>query len=107
MGEGDLDVRFRDRVQPAEHALVALAVFGQRRHAELEQRLVDEGPVTGRDQLAQVELAALGRDLGRHDDIDPVGMAVGIGVHPVQRGVEVFRVVVADAAENAKAASLG
>ncbi len=43
--ERHLDVRARDRVQPAEHAVPLLLVGGQRRHPEAQQRLLDEFPM--------------------------------------------------------------
>ena len=45
--------------QPSTPSPARRAV-GQRRHAELEQRLLDEVPVAGRDQRAQVGRGALG-----------------------------------------------
>ena len=103
-GGGDLDVLARDRVQPAEHAVGSLRVVGQRRHPELEQRLLDEGPVLVRDELGQVLGRALGRDPGGHDDVDAVRAPAGVGVHPVQGGVQLGRVVEPDRAEHPQAA---
>ena len=104
MRERDLDLRARYRVQPAEHAVGGLGVVRQRRHAELDQGLVDEVPVAGRDQLVEVDGRTLGRDPGGHDHVDPVGPAVGADVHPVQDLVELGGVVEAHAAKHAESA---
>ncbi len=52
--QGDVEVRARHGVQPAEDALAALALR-ERRYAELEQRLVDELLVLLGDHRAEVE----------------------------------------------------
>src|SRR6476619_1379393 len=73
MLECDLDMRPGNRVQPAEHAGGALLVVGQRWHPEVGERLVDEFAMRLRDQLVDIGGRALGRDLGRHDDVGTVG----------------------------------
>ena len=104
VGERHLDVLARDRVQPAEHAVGARRVVGQRRHAEREQRPLDEVPVRLRDHRSQVH----GRPFRGHragmTTSHAVRPPVGVRVHPVQGRVQLGRVVVPDAAEHAKAA---
>jgi hypothetical protein len=78
-----------------------LRVFGQRRHPELEQRVLDERLVLFGDELVQVLGRAFGGHPGRHDHVDAVGTAAGVGVHPVQDGVQFGRVVEPDGAEHA------
>jgi hypothetical protein len=102
--ERHLDLLPGHRVQPAEHAVAGRGAIGQRRHAELDQRVLDELPVRGQDQAAQVAGRALGGPAGGHDDIDAIRPAIGVGVHPPQHGVQAGRVVEADAAEHAQAA---
>ena len=51
MGQRDLDLLAGDRVQPAEHAVGGLRAVRQRRHAELQQCLLDEVLVRPRDEL--------------------------------------------------------
>ena len=77
---------------------------GQRRYAELEQRLVDELLVLLGDHRAEVDRRALGRDLHRHHDVDAVRLAVGVVVEPGQDPLELLGVVEPDAAEDAEAA---
>ena len=79
-----------------------LDVVGKRRHTELVERAVDEGAVLLRNQLVEIDGAALGRHLGRHDDVDAVRLTVGVLVHPRQCGFELFRVVEPDATEHAQ-----
>jgi hypothetical protein len=45
VGQRDLHVLARDRMQPAEHPVGRLRAVGQRRHPELQQRLLYEVPV--------------------------------------------------------------
>ena len=104
VGQGHLDMLAGHRVQPAEHAVAGRAVLGQRRHAQPGQRLLDEVPVPRRDQLAQVGRGSLGGLAGGHHDVDAVGPPGRVRVHPVQRGVQVGRVVEPDAAEHAQPA---
>jgi hypothetical protein len=80
----------------------ALAI--RRRHPELEQRLLDELLVLLRNELGQVAGGAFGRDAGGHDHVDAVRAPAGVGVHPVQGGVQLGRVVEPDGAEHPEAA---
>jgi hypothetical protein len=104
VAQRDLDVLAGDRVQPAEHAVGGVRAVRQRRDPEPEQGLLDEVLVRLRDQLAEVPLPALGRDLGRHDHVDAVRAAAGVPVHPVQDAVQLGRVVEPDAAQHPQAA---
>ena len=98
---GEERVRPGDRVQPAQHPVATLPL-GQRRHAELLQRAVDEVDVLLRDHRLQVHRGALGRHLHRHHDVDAVGLAVGVVVEPGEGLLELVGVVEADAAEHAE-----
>jgi len=104
MGQGHFDVLAGHRVQPAEHARAGRRAVGQRRDAELGQRLLDEVPVPFGNHLAQVGRGDLGRDPGGHHDVDPVRPATGVRVHPFQHGVELAGVVEAHAAQHAEPA---
>ena len=46
------------------------------------------------------------RHLGGHDDVDAVGLAVGVLVHPAQDGLEVVGVVEPHAAQHTEPAGL-
>jgi hypothetical protein len=106
MLECHLDVRASHRMQPAEHAFVALLIVGQRRNTKVGKGFGDKVAMALRDQLVDVDGRALGGHLGRHDDVDAVRHAVGILVHPAQDVLQVVCVVEPHAAEHAEAARL-
>ena len=93
MRERDVNMRAGDRVQPAQHAFAADLLTRQRRNAEIGQGLIDEIAVRLWDQLVDVDRTAFGRHRCRHHDVDTVGQAIGIGVHPAQHRLEFIGVV--------------
>ena len=92
--------------QPSTPSLPG-SVVGQRRHPEVGQGLGDEVTVGLRDQLVDVDGGALGGHLRRHHDVDAVGLAVGVVVHPAQHGLEFVGMVEPDAAQHAHPAGPG
>jgi hypothetical protein len=70
--------RRRAECSQPEHALVELLDVRQRRDARAGMPFRDEVAVGLRDQLVDVDGAALGGHLGRDDDIDAVGLSVDV-----------------------------
>ncbi len=60
MPQGDVHMRPRYRVQPAEPAFVGDLVHSQRGHSELGQGAVHKGPALRRGQLLQVDRRGIG-----------------------------------------------
>ena len=109
--EGGYDaVQMRDVVGPAQYAEAAFAL-GKRRELEALHQFVDVAPVVGVDHRADrlehlVGAAALDRDrLLRHDGVDAVGLAVDVGVDPVEFDLELLGAE-AHRAEHTEAAGL-
>jgi len=91
-------------MQPTEYTGVDAGVIGERRHTEFGQSAFDERPMLRRDHRVEVDLAALGGDLGGHHHVDAERLAVGVLVHPFQDLVEFSGVVEPDAAEHTEPA---
>ncbi|CDZ90704.1 hypothetical protein RHRU231_750051 [Rhodococcus ruber] len=100
--ERDVDVGAGDRMQPSEDTGCVFGGLVERRHAEFGEGALDEGTVLGGDELVEVDGGPLGGDLRGHHDVDAVGLAVGVLVHPGEDVVEFGRVVEPDAAEDAE-----
>ncbi|GFN09672.1 hypothetical protein Smic_82280 [Streptomyces microflavus] len=64
------------------------------------EELLDEGSVAVRDHRLDVRLGDPFDLLGRHDDIEAVGLAVGEPVQQVEVAGQLLRVGVADRAEH-------
>jgi hypothetical protein len=93
-------------MQPAKHARRSRLVVRQRWNTQVGKRFHNEVAVRLGNQLVDVAGRAFGGDLGGHDDVDAVGLAVGVLVHPVQHGLEIVGIVEAHAAEHAEPTSL-
>ncbi len=69
--------------------------------------LLDELPVAGRDHRLHIGLAHALHLLGGHDDVEAVGLAVRVFLHPVEVACEVVGGGVADRAEYAESSGPG
>ena len=84
----DVELRARGRVGPAEQVMAALDVVGQRRHVVLGEHLLDPVAVLLGDHRLELALEVRGVDalgqlhLGRHHEVDAVGLAVDVLVDP-------------------------
>lgn len=73
----------------------------------LGEGVLDELPVSGRDHRLDIGLAHALHLLRGHDDIEAVGLAVGVFLHPVEVAREVVGGGVADRSEHAESAGPG
>ncbi len=92
--ERHVDLRARGAVGPSEQVMPALDVVGQRRDAMVGEHLLDELTVLGRDHVLELFLEVFRMhtfrqlDLGRHHEVDTVGLAVDVLLDPLQLDLE-------------------
>ena len=106
--EGDVDLGPRGRVGPSEQ-MVATGVLRQGRYAVLGEHLLHPFAMLRADHLLELALEVAGAHslgqlhLGRHHEVDAVGLAVDVLVDPLQLDLELLRGEV-ERAEDAHAA---
>ncbi len=106
--EGDVELVAGDLLHPAGDAPAGGLALGELGHVVLGEGVADEGAVSGRDHRLDVGLAdAVDGLLGGHDDVEAVGLAVGVRLHPVEVAYQVVGRGVAHRAEYAEPARPG
>lgn len=106
--EGDVELAPGDLFHPAGDPPAGGLTFRQFGHVVFGEGVADEGAVRRRDHRLDVRLAdAVDRLLGGHDHVEPVGLAVGVLLHPVEIAPEVVGGGVADGAEDAESTRAG
>ncbi len=92
--ERDVDLGARGGVGPAEEVVAAGHLLGEWRHAVLGEHLLDPVAVLLADHLLELTLEHVGIDtfgqlhLGRHHEVDAVGLAVDVLLDPLQLDLE-------------------
>ncbi len=105
--EGHVELAACHLLHPAGDPPAGRLPLGQLGHPVAGQQVSDEPSVPFRDHRLDVRLGDALDLLGGHDDIEAVGLAVGVPVQEVEVAFEVVGVGVADGPEHAETAGSG
>lgn len=106
--EGDVELVPCHPFHPAGDPPAGCLALRELGHVVLGEGVADEGAVSGGDHRLDVGFGdAVDGLLGGHDDVEAVGLAVGVRLHPVEVAFEVVGGGVADGAEYAESARAG